>query len=90
MGGMMEKVSKRAMYAFAGVQALFVVWIVWALAGVASADRQELCGGLADDPCTAAVASGTLLGVLGIFAIWVIVDVALVVAYMFYKNVGKR
>lgn len=74
------------MWVFLLVQVLFIVWIISA---VGSADSTSNCGTLDKQTCKDASNVGTGIGVFLIFIFWMIVDFLLAVGYGIYR-LAKR
>lgn len=68
---------------FLAVQLLMIVWII---SGAMSANGQPTdCGSLSADTCNTASDAGTAIGVIGLVALWMVLDFLLGVGYAVYR-----
>lgn len=73
------------LWVFLGIQALFIVWIVGALAS----SEPTGCSGADAQMCEAASSAGTAIGVSLVIVFWAIVDIILGISYGIYR-LAKR
>ena len=79
-----KKRKRIFMWVFLAVQVLFVIWII---GGVGSADTPSAadCGSLSAQTCQDAADVGTGIGVALIILLWFFVDCFLAVGYAVYR-----
>ncbi len=73
------------LWVFLTIQALFIVWIVAAIASSGPSD----CNGLDAQTCQDASNTGTAIGVSLVIVFWAIVDIILGISYGIYR-LAKR
>lgn len=78
-----KKKRRIFMWFFLALQALFIIWIISAIAG-AGGDPSD-CGSLSKETCNDAEAVGTGIGVAFIFVIWIVVDFLLFIPWVVIK-----
>ena len=78
-----RKRRRIGMWVFLAVQVLFLIWII---AGAASATHNPHCTGLDQSTCQSATNTGTAIGVFLIIVLWAAVDVIWGVTYLIVRS----